>query len=257
MLKSNPDTVDIKLNYIRFLIHYRLFDKAEAYLKSEINSSPQNKEFKGLLITIYSKTNRFTEAIDSINTILSTIQPDDKKTYIELKNSLADVYFKKGEYVASRKILNEILQEAPKDRDARFNICRLDLQQGNTLEAIGGLRLLIRKNANVGEYYYYLGLAHEMRKEPEMAEIAFRNAITVSPEHKEALKRWIAVYEPEGSLKEIQVRVKKYLDSYPNDQEIIALLQSIKDHRNSTGARAVDMQRDSRSREIPLFPPDR
>lgn len=257
MLKSNVDKMHIKLDYANFLLHYRMFEKAEAYLTAEIKNNPDSYDLKELLIATYKQTNRIAEAIDFVNNTLSTIPSDDIKTYFEYKNYLADLYFKKGDYDISRKISGEIIKELPTDRNARFNMCRLDLQQGNTLAAIGGLRLLITQNANVGEYYYYLGLAHEMRKEPEMAEIAFRNAITVSPEHKEALKRWIAVYEPKGSLQEIQIRVKKYLATNPNDQEITALLQSIKDHRNSTGSRAVDVQRESGSREIPLSPSDR
>ena len=88
------------------------------------------------------------------------------------------------------------------------------------------MRLLVSKNPTVAEYSYYLGLAHEMRKENDLAKKAFGTALDNSPGYKDALKKWIALSPKGDSLGEAKKRIKNYLDIHPDDKEIKILQQS-------------------------------
>ena len=94
------------------------------------------------------------------------------------------------------------------------------------LPAIGELRQLVSENPTVAEYSYYLGLAHELRGENDLAKKAFGTALDNSPGYRDALKKWIALSPKGDSLGEAKKKIKNYLDIHPDDKEIKILQQS-------------------------------
>ena len=93
------------------------------------------------------------------------------------------------------------------------------------------MRLLVSENPTIAEYNYYLGLAHEMRGETDLAKKAFGAALESSPGYKDALKKWIALCPKGDSLGEAEKKIKNYLDLHPNDTEIKALQQTIQEQK--------------------------
>ena len=226
MLKQYPAMIEVKRDYINFLNHYNRQSQTEAFINDELNKQPQNLELHKLLIDSYVKTGQMQKAFQDIERIISTIPAGDK-SYIEFRNVLADLYFRNGEYEKAKMNIEDTLKKHRLNRDARFLLCKIYLQEGKTLSAIGELRQLISENPAVAEFNYNLGLAHEMRGENALAEKAFRSALDCSADYKDALKKWIAIYPKTGSLSEAELRIKKYLDIHPEDTEIKILQQSI------------------------------
>jgi tetratricopeptide (TPR) repeat protein len=230
MMKDYPDMIEVKRDYINFLNHYNRQGQAESFISAELNKRPKNIELQKLLIDSYVKTGQMQKAFQTVEKIIATI-PEEDKRYFAFRNVLADLNFRSGEYGKSKKIVEEILHKHRLNRDARFLLCKIYLQEGDTLSAIGELRQLISENPAVAEFSYNLGLAHEMRGETILAEKAFRRALDVAPDYKDALLKWIAVYPKEGSLSEAELKIKKYLDLHPEDTEIKALQQTIQEQK--------------------------
>ena len=176
-------------------------------------------------IDLFVQSGQMKKAYQQTEEMLREI-PKDTPNYIEFQNILADLYFRSGEYGKAKINAEEILSKYRRDRDARFLLCKIYIQEGKALPAIGELRLLVSENPTVAEYSYYLGLAHEMRGETDLAKKAFGTALDNSPGYKDALKKWIALSPKGDSLGEAEKKIKNYLDLHPDDKEIKILQQS-------------------------------
>jgi tetratricopeptide (TPR) repeat protein len=140
-----------------------------------------------------------------------------------MRNVLADLYFQAGDYSSSKKTSSNILNKSKNNADARFNLCRIDLKEGQLLAAIGGLRQLVSENPAVAHYKYYLGMAHELRGELLMAEDAYKQTLELAVDHKEALVKWASLHAKRARSSELKMRIEKYLAIHPYDKEISAL----------------------------------
>jgi predicted Zn-dependent protease len=206
-------------------MHYNRKGEAESFLNEEINKQPENMQLKKMLIDLFVQSGQMKKAHQQTEVMLRAL-PKNTNNYIEFQNKLADLYFKNGEYEKAKINAEEILSRYPRDRDARFLLCKIYMQEKKALPAIGELRLLVGENPTVADYNYYLGLAHEMRGETDHAKKAFGAALESSPGYKDALKKWIALCPKGDSLGEAEKRIKNYLDLHPDDKEIKDLQQS-------------------------------
>ena len=233
MLQSYPDDLQLKLEYMNFLVRDNKKGDAELFLNKEIDKQPKNIQLIKMRSDLLVQAGQVQKAYQQVEVMLRTI-PVDTKEYIEFQNILADLYFKSGEYGKAKIIAEEILSKYPRDRDALFLLCKLYMRENKTLPAIGELRLLVSKNPTVAEYSYYLGLAHEMRKENDLAKKAFGTALDNSPGYKDALKKWIALSPKGVSLGEAEKRINNYLDIHPDDKEIKILQQSNQEQKTGS-----------------------
>jgi tetratricopeptide (TPR) repeat protein len=225
MLKDYPGILQVKTEYVGFLMRYNRQSEAELFLNEEIHKQPANIQLKKMRISLLVQAGQLQKAYQQTEEMLRAI-PGDTKDYIEFQNILADLSFKSGEYAKAKIIAEEILSKYPRDRDARFLLSKIYIQEGKTLPAIGELRQLVSENPTAAEFSYYLGLAHEMRKENDLAKKAFGTALDNSPGYKDALKKWIALSPQGDTLGEAEKRIGNYLDMHPDDKEIKILQQS-------------------------------
>ena len=226
MLNDYPDMFEVKRDYINYLNHYNRKSQIEPFINEAINKQPQNIDLKKLSIEYYMQTGQTQKAFQTAEKIISTLPAADN-SYFDFQNILADLHFRGGEYEKAKRIVEDILSKHRLDRGARFLRCKIYTQEGNALSAIGELRQLVSENPTIAEFSYYLGLAHQMRGENASAEKAFRTALDISPDYKEVLKKWIAIYPKKGSLSEPEIKIKRYLELHPNDSEIKELQESI------------------------------
>ena len=218
---------------MNFLVRDNKKGDAELFLNEEIDKQPKNIQLIKMRSDLLVQAGQVQKAYQQVEVMLRTI-PVDTKEYIEFQNILADLYFRSGEYGKAKIIAEEILSKYPRDRDALFLLCKLYMRENKTLPAIGELRLLVSKNPTVAEYSYYLGLAHEMRKENDLAKKAFGNALDNSPGYKDALKKWIALSPKGDSLGEAEKRINNYLYIHPDDKEIKILQQSNQEQKTGS-----------------------
>lgn len=232
MLKDNPEKLEIKRQYVDFLKYYNRITHAEAFINDELKKQPHNIELQKLLIDTYMNTGQQQKAFQAVESVLSALPVDDNR-YTDFQNILAELNFRSGAVDKAKLIIKDILNKNKLNRDARFLLCRIFLQEGDTLSAVGELRRLISENPTIAEFSYYLGVAHEKRGDYVLAENAFRRALDVTPDYKDALVKWITIYPKEGSLSEVENRIKKYLELHPDDNEIRQLQDSIRETKSN------------------------
>jgi tetratricopeptide (TPR) repeat protein len=244
LLQSEPNVLQFKLNYVDFLIYYKQQGRAKVFLDLQLKKDPEEIAFTKSLANYYIQTKQIDAAVHLIRESLAKFLPQTN-SFIELQNMLASIYFDNGDFDTAAAIAQEVVRQSRSNRDARFLICKINLIQGDIIQVIGELRLLIRENQNIAEFHYYLGLAHEMKDEPVLAEKEFKEALTINPDYKDALKKWVAIYPMQGVLTEVELRIDKYLRSNPKDQDIIALREAflkIKDDNSTPSDKARQEQ---------------
>jgi cellulose synthase operon protein C len=226
LIKNYPDVMQFKLDYVEFLLYYKQWSQIKVFLNEQLKEQPGDITLNKALIDYYVQTQQSDHAVEVIRELLAGLPPKTNN-YIELQNKLAEIYFNNGDFDMAATIASDIRKQSRRDRDSLFMLAKIALIQGNCATAVGQFRLLIKAAPNSAEYHYYLGLAHEMKDEPVLAEKEFREALTINPNYKDALKNWLAVYPRQGVLTEVVIRIDKYLQSNPEDEDIIALRDAI------------------------------
>jgi uncharacterized protein YmfQ (DUF2313 family) len=81
-----------------------------------------------------------------------------------------------------------------------------------------------------------------------LAERAFRDALEINPNYKDALKKWLAVYPMDGTVLEVKKVFDRYLSANPKDKEVIALREEFFSKRNeSIGPLEITLRENSRA----------
>lgn len=227
MVKSYPDNLTLKLQLVNFFIDNGKFDEASAALIAEIDKKQDDLMLQKMLISLYEKQGNLDKAIEVAQKVYASIEAGSYKR-VEMQNIIALLYYKRGNYSFSRTLVDSVLKQNPRDVEAHFTLCKLQMKEGNYVDAISRLRDLSVNNPDESAtYYYYLGLAHELNGEHIMAEKALANALDKSPGHKEALLKLIGILEEKGFASAVEHRLQEYLRVKPKDEDIQALLKSI------------------------------
>lgn len=229
IVKDYPDDLEHALQLINCLISLGKFEEAEQLITSEAQKDPKNFDLKKLTVEIYKKKATPEEALKIAKAILASLE-NNSPQYIEIKNIIADIYFSFGKYEDSKAYAQEILAAYPKDGNARFLLCKIDLQGSSStlISVIGNLRELISEYPQNADIYYYLGMAHKKRDELVMAGTAFNEALDKSPGHREALFELAELNMRSDIHTSLEGRINYYLKINPNDAEVKALSDQIK-----------------------------
>jgi len=224
-----PDDTELQFKLINCLISLNKSDEAEKIIKRGLKQAPDNKKLKKTLIALYEKKGDLQKTINIANDITASLKKGSPE-YLEIKNILADIYYKAANYKKSETISQSILSIQPNNISARFNLCRIAVQESDgpvSLQTIGNLRQLINDDYGKPEYYYYLGIAHSSRKEATMAESALNDALDKAPDYKPALLYLADIYLEKHYYAMLKKRIQNYLKLKPNDQEVLSLLETI------------------------------
>ncbi|MEI6127496.1 MAG: hypothetical protein WCQ99_13195, partial [Pseudomonadota bacterium] len=229
MLRIYPDDLQDRLNLVACLTSRDNLEEADRIIAAEIKKDPENFMLRKALIELYAKKGVFDKTIEVAQGMLPALTSNPLQC-LEMKNIIADIYFKNSSYEESKSYSKDILATDPKNIQARFNLCRITIQKSKepvSLETIGDLRLLINDNPAEPDYYYYLSIAHKTRGENIMAEKALCDALNRMPDHKESLLSLADMYVPQGMFSSIKKRLEDYLKLKPDDAEIISLLERV------------------------------
>gem|GEM_PF-2493386 len=229
-----PNDREILFNLITCFASLKKFEEAQHIIDTALKAYPDDLDLKRKKIEILIYENKLDDAMSITMATMSSC-PQKSPEYIEFKNKVAEIYFLRGKFDEAKAQAQEIFMLSPKDIQARFLLCKIELQESANISVVGELRQLINENPNNAEYYYYLGLAHRKRKENVMAEKAFREALQKNPGHQGALIALAKIYYPQGSFNILEKDIQEYFKIYPEDNETMQLLNKIK-----TGQAATD-----------------
>lgn len=100
---------------------------------------------------------------------------------LSARTRLASVYLKRNDVTRAQALIDEVLEENPRDNDALSLRASVALQKGDTATAITDLRAVLRDQPNAIPVMRALAQAHLQNNEIALAEETLRGALQANP----------------------------------------------------------------------------
>ncbi len=105
-------------------------DAAERELVAGIQQNGKSFKLRLALAELYANTNRVDQAVKTLKDSLALEKNPANPDIIQVKNSLAKIFFAQRKLDESLKYVDEILKESPKNLDAHFMKGNIYLAKG-------------------------------------------------------------------------------------------------------------------------------
>ena len=135
---------------------------------------------------------------------------------------------------------------APDDAGAHYNLGNLYRSQGKLAEAVGAYRRSLACPAAAGQQAqaaYNLGLTLVELREPEAAEVAYRQASAADPAHVDAALNLATLLGSQGRLTEAAAEYESVLQRHPDEARVINNLASLYQDAGRSEAALAILQR--------------
>ncbi len=141
--------------------------------------------------------------------------PDD----INILMSIANLYFRKGDFEKAREKLDNILTFDPKNSTAYHNRGVVKLLSNKINEAINDFRKAISLDIRSTQSYNALGACYVLRNAYKKGIKNFLISLNIEKTNIHILKNLAATYQLNGQFKEAADLMEKHLLSYPMDSQ--------------------------------------
>jgi tetratricopeptide (TPR) repeat protein len=113
----------------------------------------------------------------------------------DARRELAEIYLETDRYEDAIEQLRQILNIAPGEGEAAHELARIYLDRGMIDQAAGALEAgaMMEEDA---ELWFRVGQAYEQGKRKEDAILAFRRALVIFPDHREAARALELLHVP-------------------------------------------------------------
>ena len=221
--KNNPNIIsNIGLCYANLNDN----DKAQEFYLKALNIDNKMVQTIVNLSDSYVKTNKILEAIDLLQTAVYNL-PDISV----LKHYLARVYSIDKRYEEACFVLNEILDENPKDIDANWDLGVISFEQGDYQSAISYFENVIEQKDDNPAIFYKTALAYEANDEIDKAISYLLRAIVLNENFEIAYKKLGIFFMAKGDKRSAIDYFEDYLNFNLSDDEkkqVEALINKIK-----------------------------
>ena len=181
-LRLAPDSLEATLNLA--MIHDQRGDgaAAEELYERAAALDPGNRAARLALGRLRSARYDFAGAVAAFESCLTDGSQDEESVL-----NLAMCLHRAGRTADSRRVLTNFLEASPGSTDAIRLLATIELEQGQSQEALRWHRALIDKGEAGPEVYHNAGLLSEELNEPEQALEYLRKSVSLDPEFGEAL----------------------------------------------------------------------
>lgn len=221
--KDNPNIIsNIGLCYANLNDN----DKAQEFYLKALNIDNKMVQTIVNLSDSYVKTNKILEAIELLQTAVYNL-PDISV----LKHYLARVYSIDKRYEEACFVLNEILDENPKDIDANWDLGVISFEQGDYQSAISYFENVIEQKDDNPAIFYKTALAYEANDEIDKAISYLLRAIVLNENFEIAYKKLGIFFMAKGDKRSAIDYFEDYLNFNLSDNEkkqVESLINKIK-----------------------------
>lgn len=174
-----PDQTEPKLMLVDFLLKTVGAEKALQELQGFVSKEGSSAELQLALASLYEVAGKKDDARNVLTALVSEhgVDPDALKARLHLARLAAG----DSNREETKRLVDEVLKENPRDNDGLLFRGKLALLQNDLPGAIGDLRAVLRDQPNSVEVLSLLGRAHLANKEAELAKEQFEKAVALSP----------------------------------------------------------------------------
>jgi len=211
----DPKNADTQLGYVQFLAGQRNGEKAEAALKAFVELNPESGKLRLALGQLYETTERPEEA-RKVYAALGKLAPKSVEG-LAGRNRVAALDLRAGKMVEGNAELENILKDAPDDATALLLRSGVRFTEKKFDDAIGDLRLVLRKEANNDRALLLLAQSYLQKNDLPLAKDTYRRLLEVAPDSPEGLQQLAALYVAEKDYADAEALLRQRIAKQPDD----------------------------------------
>ncbi len=152
--------------------------------------------------------------------------------------NLAVLEGRAGNYDAARAYAEEAIALRPNFTEAFYYLSQIDVATGNVEGAVRATLSIITLEPENPIRYYQLGVLEAARANVDGAISAFEYAVTLDPGYANAQYLLALAYDEKGRGDDARRALERVLELNPGNQEVIALLETLRAGGSLTGVAA-------------------
>ncbi len=215
LTEVDPKNADTQLGYVQFLAGQRNGEKAEAALKTFVELNPDSGKLRLALGQLYESTERPEEA-RKVYLALGKLAPKSVEG-LAGRNRVAALDLRAGKLAEGSAELENILKDAPDDATALLLRSGVRFTEKKFDDAIGDLRLVLRKEANNDRALLLLAQSYLQKNDLPLAKDTYRRLLEVAPDSPEGLQQLAALYVADKDYADAEALLRKRIAKQPDD----------------------------------------
>lgn len=219
---SQPSASDAKLALVEFLAQRRDSAAARKQLDEFVAADPGNAELKFAQARLAQAENDNAAVVSIYRDIIG--KNGTKPNGLKARTELARFHLSKGQTTDVAPLINQVLKENAKDREALLIRADLAMQNKDATSAIADYRAVLREDATLIPVHKSLARAHLLNNEPELAKDSLKNALKLNDKDADARLQLGMLYRSEGSIADAIAELEQVLNAAPDNPVVLETL---------------------------------
>ena len=218
----------LDLMYVLARFHARQGDneKADALIESTIADQPDSAQPYLILSSYRGSKGDFEGALQAAEEAL-IVEPDNTRAKLRKAEMLTDMGYREedeAKVAEARSIVEQVLEQAPSDPEARFVLGKICLAEGDHVAATTELRTAIDGRPDWAQAHFILGSALMLQGETASARAELARAIELDAGLLEARRMLAKLHSSLGEHEYVIEQARAYLSRRPDNTEVRVLL---------------------------------
>ena len=214
MISLDPLDAQRYLFLAEFQGRHRSINEAEKTLLSGIEKNPEAFKIRYVLGELYklTKSEKLRGVYKEIITLNGT-GPEGLKA----RNELAVLALADNDVVKAEQLINEVLNENPRDNAALLTKGKIEYSRKDFNAAISAFRTVVKDQPDRIDAVYFLAMVHSQNKELELAGEVLAQGVTNAPDKPKSYINYASYLEKTGDLDGGEKVIDKLLAAFPKD----------------------------------------
>lgn len=214
-----PGNAEPKLALAELIASQRSFERGEASLKELIASDPGNTNLQFGLGRLYETHQRVELAEATYRAIMA--KAGTSAPGLVARNRLAALALAGNHTADASALIQQVLDESPRDNDALTMRANIELARGDTTGAIADLRAVLRDQPNAPALMRALATAYATNRDIGLAEETLRTAMRANPGDMQTRLALADLLTRNGRGDEAQPIADQLLADRPGDMQAL------------------------------------
>ena len=179
-----PGDLGAKQQLLAFLMTQRGRAPVVAEVDRMVQQQPHSDDLRNLVGEVLFRAGMSAEAETQFRAVIA--HAGSRPAGLVARDQLATLMLSRADTGSAASLVAQVLRENPRDNGALIVRSELSMRSGNLSDAIADLRAVLRDQPNSIALMRSLAQAYARNGQPDLAEVALRNAVRLSPQDTDA-----------------------------------------------------------------------
>ncbi|WP_426442353.1 tetratricopeptide repeat protein [Bradyrhizobium genosp. P] len=222
---ANPQNPRAELDLVRFLGASKGSAAAREELNSRLKLGGDIFPYQMALADLNFNEGRFEESVATLEGLAKA--PESERS-LAAQAKLAEFYFRKSNFPAAEKIVDDILRRDPRNVAGLKIRASIRIEQGQYESAIADLREALNGQPRSPELLLLMGSAYERDGKLELADRQYADASKSAAGNPSVVFRYVAFLQRQGKTTQVEDVLTDALSTNPRSLELLSALGQVR-----------------------------